>query len=76
MPRSDIQKLILSEIQELKSEIRDVRQKDIPALNTAVQVFKTELKTIKEKVSNKSMIITGVGGLIAVATSVAVAYFK
>lgn len=76
MPKNDIQKLILSEIQELKSEFKEVRQKDIPALNTAVQVFKTELNTIKEKVSTKSMIITAVGGLIAVGTSIAVAYFK
>jgi len=76
MPRNDIQKLILSEIQDLKSEIKEVRQTDIPALNTAVGVFKTELKTIKEKVSTRSTIITAVGGLLAVATSMAVAYFK
>lgn len=76
MPKNDIQKLILSEIQDLKSEIREVRQTDIPALNTAVGVFKTELKTIKEKVSTKSMIITSVGGLLAVATSMAVAYLR
>lgn len=76
MPRNDIQKLILSEVQELKKEFKEVRQKDIPALNTAVSVFKTELATIKEKVSTKSMIITAVGGLIAVGTSMAVAYFK
>lgn len=75
MPKSDL-KLILSELQDLKSEIREVRQTDIPSLTTAVAVFKTELNTIKEKVSTKSMVITAVGGLIAVATSVAVAYFK
>lgn len=76
MPKNDIQKLILSEIQDLKSEIKEVRQTDIPALNIAVSVFKTEIKTIKEKVSTRSMIITAVGGLLAVATSMAVAYFK
>lgn len=76
MPKNDIQKLILSEIQELKLEFKEVRQKDIPALNTAVQVFKTELNTIKEKVSTRSMIITAIGGLIAVGTSMAVTYFK
>jgi hypothetical protein len=75
MPKGDL-KLILSELQDLKSEIREVRQTDIPSLRTAVAVFKTELTTIKEKVSTKSMVITAVGGLIAVATSVAVAYFK
>lgn len=76
MPRNDIQKLILSEIQFLKTEIKEVRQTDIPNLRTAVGVFKNELATIKEKVSTKSMIITAVGGLIAVGTSMAVAYFK
>lgn len=75
MPKGDL-KLILSELQDLKSEVREVRQTDIPKLTTAVAVFKTELNTIKEKVSTKSMVITAVGGLIAVATSVAVAYFK
>lgn len=76
MPKNDFQKLILEELQDLKSELREVRQTDIPNLNTAVGVFKTELSTIKEKLSTKTMIITSVGGFIAVATSVAVAYFK
>ena len=76
MPRNDIQKLILSEIQDLKSEIKEVRQTDIPNLRTAVGVFKTELTTIKEKISTRSTIITTVGGLLAVATSMAVAYLR
>lgn len=76
MPRDEMQKLILSEIQDLKAEVREVRQTDIPNLRTAMGVFKTELHTVKEKVSAKSMIITAVGGLIAVGTSMAVAYFK
>lgn len=76
MPRNEIQKLILSEIQDLKSEIKEVRQTDIPMLQTSVATFKTELKTIKEKVGTKSTIITAVGGLLAVATSMAIAYFK
>ena len=76
MARNDIQKLILSEIQDLKSEIREVRQTDIPNLRTAVGVFKTEITTIKEKISTKTTIITTVGGLLAVATSMAVAYLR
>ena len=76
MPRNDIQKLILNELQELKSEIKEVRQTDIPNLRTAVGVFKTEIATIKEKVSTRSTIITTVGGLLAVATSMAVAYLR
>lgn len=76
MPRNDFQKLILSELKELKSDMKQIRQIDIPNLNTSVGIFKSELETIKEKVSTKSMIIAGVGGIIAVATSMAVAYFK
>lgn len=76
MPRNDIQKLILSELQDLKSEIKEVRQTDIPNLRTAVGVFKTEMATVKEKISTRSTIITTVGGLLAVATSMAVAYLR
>lgn len=76
MPRNEIQKLILAELQNLTSEMKEVRQTDIPNLRTAVGVFKTEISTIKDKISTKTTIITAVGGFIAVATSVAVAYFK
>lgn len=76
MPKNEIQKLILSEIQELKSEIKEVRQTDIPSIRTSVATFKAELDTVKDKMSTKSTIITAVGGLIAIATSIAVAYFK
>lgn len=76
MPKNEIQKLILEEIQAVKAEVKDVRQKDIPSLHTIVATLRTELDHVKEKTSTKSMIITGVGGLIAVGTSIAVAYFK
>jgi hypothetical protein len=76
MPKNDIQKLILTGIQELKSEMKEVRQTDIPGLHTIVATLQTELAHVKEKTSAKSMIITAVGGLIAVGTSMAVAYFK
>lgn len=76
MPRNDIQKLILSEIKDLKSEIKEVRQTDIPNLRKAVGVFETEIASIKEKGSVKTTIITTVGGLLAVATSMAVAYLR
>lgn len=76
MPKNDIQKLILSEIQDVKTDMKEVRQKDIPGLHTLVATLQTELDNVKDKVSTKSMIITAVGGLIAVGTSIAVAYFK
>jgi len=76
MPRNETQKLILEGIQELKSDMKEVRQTDIPGLHTVVATLQTELANVKEKTSTKSMIITAVGGLIAVCTSMAVAYFK
>ena len=76
MPKNEIQKLILEEIQAVKAEVKEVRQNDIPGLHTIVATLRTELDHVKEKTSTKSMIITAVGGLIAVGTSIAVAYFK
>lgn len=76
MPKIDTQKLILSELQELKSEIKEVRQTDIPGIHTMVATLRSELDHIKEKTSTKSMIITAVGGLIAVGTSIAVTFIK
>ena len=76
MPRNDLLKLVLSEIQDLKTEVREVRQTDIPNVSKLVAILQTEITNVKEKTSIRSMIITGIGGLIAVATSVAVAYFK
>lgn len=76
MPKNDIQKLILSEIQEIKADMKEVRQTDIPNIHTIVATLKKEIDHVKEKASTKSTIITAVGGLIAVATSMAIAYFK
>lgn len=76
MPRNDIQKLILSEIQEIKSDMKQVRQHDIPNIHTIVAKLKAELDHVKEKTSTKSTVITAIGGLVAVATSIAISYFK
>lgn len=72
MPKNDILKLILSEVQDLKSEVRDVRQKDIPGLHAIAATLKTEMAHVKEKASTRTTIITAVGGMITVATVVAV----
>lgn len=76
MAKIDIQKLILSEIQEVKSDMKEVRQKDIPHIHEIVAGLRKEVEHVKEKASSKSMIITGIGGLLAVATSMAVAYLR
>lgn len=76
MPKNDLLKLIYDDLQELRSEIKEVRQTDIPSLRTMSATLRTEINHVKEKASTRSMIVSGVGGLIAIATSVAVAYFK
>jgi len=67
MARQEIQKLILAEIQEIKQDLKEVRQNDIPNINTKIAVVQTESKTAAK-------IITGIGGAITLAVSVAAAW--
>lgn len=76
MAKNEIQKLILEEIQAVRNEVKEVRQFDIPGLHVTVATIRTELESVKEKSSTRSTIIAAIGGLIAVGTSIAVAYFK
>ena len=76
MRQTSVQKLLLQELQEIKIDIKEVRQHDIPGIRTQMASFQEQLSNVKEKTSSKSMIISGVGGLIAVATSLAIAMFK
>lgn len=62
-------KLFLTEVQEIRKDLKAVREIDIPGL-------KIELAVVKEKSSNTAKIITGIGGLIAVAVSAAIAWLK
>ena len=67
--KTEIQQLILQEIQEVKAELKQVRQNDIPNLKVDMAVVKAESK-------QSARIISGIGGLIAVGTSIAVAFLK
>jgi len=62
-----INEVLLSELQEIKADVKQVRQTDIPAL-------REEFAVIKEKTSTSAKIIALVGGAIAVGTSAAVAW--
>lgn len=64
-----IEEMILSKLDLIESKLDRVRTEDIPKL-------KTEMEVIKVKTSNSAKIISGIGGLIAVAVSTAVAFFK
>jgi len=64
-----VQKLILSEIQEVKTEVKEVRQTDIPNL-------KIEIAVMKQRTSLSAKVITGVGAAITLFISTVIAWFK
>lgn len=64
-----IQELILAKLDSIENELKEVRYKDIPNIKEDMAVVKSESKTAAK-------IITCVGGLLAVATSMAIAYLK
>lgn len=66
MKTNEFQNLILSEIQELKKEMKAVRQEDIPQL-------RIDMALVKDKASKVSYIISGIGGLISTAVAIAMA---
>lgn len=76
----DVNELLLAAINEIKQDIKEVRQLDIPTLMTKLESHKTEtkieIKNLKEKTATQTKIWTLVGGFIAVATSVAIAMIK
>lgn len=64
-----LQELILSKLDSIEKEVKQVRTIDIPNL-------KTEVAVVKEKSTNTAKIITGVGGAITLAVSSAVAWLS
>lgn len=62
-------KHILERFDRLESKIDDLRTKELPNM-------KTEIAILKEKAQRTTKIIAGVGGLVTVAVSTAIAYFK
>lgn len=69
MRKDKVQDLILSEMQEIKKDVKEIRQIDIPNL-------RVEQAIEKEKSNRSAKIITGVGGAIAVLVSSAIAFLK
>lgn len=59
--------LIQLKLEEIHKDLKEVREKDIPAL-------KIEVAVMKERSSSYAKIITGVGGAITLAVSTAVAW--
>lgn len=63
---NEIYKLLLEEIRQVKNEIKEVRQTDVPSLNTKIETFGEKLKQVKEQQTWSTRIYTLVGGAIAV----------
>jgi hypothetical protein len=60
---------ISEKLDEIHNDIKEVREKDIPNL-------KIDLAVVKERSSTYAKLISAVGGIIAVAISSAIAWFK
>lgn len=75
MPRNDIQKLILKEITDLKAEIKEVRQTDIPGIQVKIAVVDTNAKAEARHTSKVYGMIWGGITLVVSLTGLAIAYF-
>lgn len=68
MPKNDLLKLVLAEVQEVKKDV-----KELMTLKTEVEVLKTQ---VEERTGRRATIIASIGGLIAVTVSTAIAYLR
>ena len=66
MSSDSFQELILSELREVKGEIREVRQTDIPEIKVKIASFQTNLDTVKKQQMWSTRVYTLIGGAIAV----------
>lgn len=67
--RNGVQKILLQELQELKSELKEVRQTDIPSIQVGLAEMKTTL-------SFSSKMYAAIGGGIAVLISAVMYVWK
>jgi hypothetical protein len=61
--------MIQDKLDAIHKDVKEVREKDIPNL-------KVEVAVMKEKTSTHAKIVSAIGGLIAIATSAAIAYMR
>jgi hypothetical protein len=66
MPKKE-RDLILDRIEEMHKDLKELKEQIVPTLKVEMAVF-------NERTGHQAKIITGIGGLIAVATSTAVAF--
>lgn len=68
-----IEGLILSKLDNIEAQLDEVRTKTIPELQTK---FAVEHALAKERFSREAKIITGVGSILTLVISSAIAWFK
>lgn len=66
---SKFEDLLLQRLESIESKLDEIRTSSIPKLEKNYAVLKSET-------SHSAKIITGIGGLIAIAVSTAVAFLK
>jgi hypothetical protein len=63
--RSEIQ----IKLEEMHKDLKEIREKDLPEL-------KIEVAVVKERASTHAKVISAIGGILAVATSAAIAFLR
>lgn len=63
-----IEDIILEELRQIQADVKQIRQTDIPAINTTIAI-------VKVNSSNTAKIITGIGGAITLVVSMAAAHW-
>lgn len=67
MPRIDATKLLIEKLVSFEQKLDKVRTEDLPAIHTAMGVLKVQ---VEERTGKKATLITSIGGVIAVLTSI------
>ena len=68
-----VEGLILDKLEHIEAKLDEVRTKTIPELQTK---FAVEHALAKDRFTREAKIITAVGGVITLAVSSAIAWFK
>lgn len=72
--------LIMNELREVKADIKEVRQTDVPGVHTRIAVLEERMTVLKDDFSKesafKAKIYGGLGSGIAILMSILVSRFK
>ena len=69
MPRNELTKLLIEKLDSLDLKVDEVRTKDLPAIHTAMGILKVQ---VEERTGKKATLITTIGGVLAVISSIGI----